>query len=88
MSDLTNELDDGLQVDAVYTDISKAFDKVNHSLLLKKLKSAGVHGTLLDWCQSYLADRSQRVVVCGYESASFGVPSGVPQGSHLGPIFF
>ncbi|CAH0405112.1 unnamed protein product [Chilo suppressalis] len=88
ITDLSEELDRGRQVDAIYTDISKAFDKVNHIILLKKLHSVGVHGSLLNWCRSYLVRRCQKVVACGYESSPFYVPSGVPQGSHLGPIFF
>lgn len=76
------------QVDSVYTDFSKAFDKVNHVKLCTKLASYGIHGNLLRWVQSYLNKRSQLVALKGYVSHPMVVSSGVPQGSHLGPLFF
>lgn len=76
------------QVDSVYTDFSKAFDKVNHYILCKKLASYGIHGNLLRWIESYLTKRSQLVAVRGFVSLPANVTSGVPQGSHLGPLFF
>ncbi|CAG9136268.1 unnamed protein product [Plutella xylostella] len=88
VSDLCQEIDNGSQIDAIYTDFSSAFDKVNHCLLLRKLESFGVYGPFLEWFRSYLDKRTQTVVVRGYESLNYYADSGVPQGSHLGPLLF
>lgn len=82
-------MSNGNEVDAIYSDFSKAFDKVDHCTLLQKLKiTFGIHGSLLKWVQSYLVGRTARVVVNGHSSDTFAPTSGVPQGTHLGPIFF
>lgn len=78
----------GGQVDSVYTDFSKAFDKVSHTQLCIELASCGIHGNLLRWLTSYLDKRSQLVTLRGYTSSPIAVASGVPQGSHLGPLLF
>ncbi|CAB4022590.1 Hypothetical predicted protein, partial [Paramuricea clavata] len=69
----------GNEVDAIYLDFSKAFDKVPHHLLLRKLETLGIRGSLLSWFQSYLTDRQQRVVLHGVCSEWLPVTSGVPQ---------
>jgi hypothetical protein len=81
-------LDDGFSVDAVYTDFSKAFDKICHYTLLCKLWELGIHGDLFRWVKSYVENRTQSVVVSGFASRSKCISSGVPQGSHLGPLLF
>lgn len=88
VSDVVDCMDRGSSVDAVYTDFSKAFDKVDHQILINKLYHSGITGELLDWCASYLVERFSEVVVDGFTSDVFMASSGVPQGSHLGPLFF
>jgi ribonucleases P/MRP protein subunit RPP40 len=81
-------MDKGIQVDVVYTDFEKAFDRVDHVILLHKLLCLGIHGDLLRWIQSSLSNSSQAVVLGGFRSDFVSIPSGVPQGSHLGPLFY
>lgn len=77
-----------LQTDVIYTDFSKAFDTVSHGLLIHKLNLMGFPPGLLRWISSYLSGRTQRVKFKSSLSRVINVSSGVPQGSHLGPILF
>jgi len=80
---LIKTMESGGQTDVIYTDFNKAFDSVNHSVLIAKLRLFGIHDPLLSWFSSYIDDRSQQVKINGFLSDSFLVPSGVPQGGHL-----
>ena len=85
---ITNEIDKGEAVDIVYLDFSKAFDKISHIKLIKKLHAKGVRGKTLQWIKSWLSNRKQKVFVNGKCSGLKNVDSSVPQGSVLGPILF
>ena len=68
-------LDNGGQVDMLYLDMSKAFDRINHKRLILKLSNSGIGGNLLNWFESYLTDRRQRVTVLGVTSSTLPVTS-------------
>jgi len=88
VSTVAQSIINGGQVDTIYTDFSKAFDKVNHRMLIDKLKRIGFTDNLLEWFRSYLKDRTQFVVIGATKSFPIVPTSGVPQGSILGPLLF
>ena len=73
---------------AIFVDIRKAFDTVNHNILLEKLKNIGIRGKAWEWFRSYLTGRKQSVVLEEIRSAEMLITAGVPQGSVLGPLLF
>ena len=85
---VSQALDQRLQVDVVYTDLTKAFDKVNHCILFSKLEKFGICDSLVLLIRSLLTCRQQYVEYSRYRSQIFYVNSGVAQGSNLGPLLF
>ena len=85
---ILESLENGSNVDVVYIDLAKAFDTVDFMVMLQKLKDLGITGNLGRWIHSFLAHRTQTVIVNESRSEPAEVKSGVPQGSVLGPLLF
>lgn len=88
LTDVVSSLERNSVTVSLYLDISKAFDTVDHSILLDKLQKYGFRGTILHWFSSYLSNRNQRVRIGDSLSSPQNISSGVPQGSTLGPLLF
>jgi hypothetical protein len=76
-----NLLDRGKQIDVLYLDMSKAYDKMSHKRLLLRLRDFGFSGNILKWFQSYLQDGRQQTTILEATSSPTPVTSGLPQGS-------
>jgi len=85
---ILKNMDEGKATGAIFLDLKKAFDTINHSLLIQKLKNCGVSGSCLKWFISYLSNRSQCVNIACTLSDYKDVSIGIPQGTILGPLLF
>ena len=88
IDNIMSSIDKGNMVLGVFLDFKKAFDTVNHSILLQKLHRYGIRGIAYKWIENYLSNRLQYVEFDGSESKKSLVKCGVPQGSILGPLLF
>ena len=73
---------------SIFVDLRKAFDSVNHTILLNKLQNYGFTINTINWIQNYLTDRQQKIMVNGMNSTNRSITCGVPQGSIMGPLLF
>ena len=85
---IRKNLDEGNIGCGIFVDLQKAFDTVEHDILLSKLEHYGVPGLANEWFKSYLSNRKQYVLIGGYDYNLADVKFGVPQGSILGPVLF
>ena len=88
LDSIFREINLGRVCGVLFLDLKKAFDSVNHKLLLNKLCNTGLDVTVIDWIASYLSCRSQVCRVNDSTSDALHVSHGVPQGSILGPLLF
>jgi hypothetical protein len=87
-TDIVSLVGKGIQVNAIYTDIRKAFDSIDIPILLNELEYNSISDPILKWFKSYLIDRTQQVKLGSFSSSIINVTSGVPQGGHLSPFLF
>ena len=88
VEEIRQNLDNNCFSCGVFVDLEKAFDTVNHKILLKKLEHYGIRNVANTWFESYLSNRKQFVSLDGNDSNFLEISCGVPQGSILGPLLF
>ena len=85
---IQKQLDAGNYIAGVFVDLKKAFDTVDHNILLEKIDYYGIRAVTKDWFRSYLDNRKQYVTLNRTNSSVKTILTGVPQGSILGPLLF
>ena len=88
VDNISTNIDEGNYSIGFFLDLSKAFDTIDHTILLGKLCRCGIRGVTLNWFKQYLNDRKQFVSYNNTTSVSFKVTCGVPRGFILGPLLF
>ena len=86
--EITKNIDNSIQTNIIILDFAKAFDKVNHSLVIHKFHRYCITGKYKKWINDFLADRQQAIVINGCKFNQIQIRSVVPQGSVLGPCLF
>ena len=86
--EITNATDNKKFAIGTFIDLKKAFDTINHNILITKLEQYGIRGVVLNWVRSYLERRQQFVMMDGFKSECLDIVCGVPQVSVLGPMLF
>ena len=86
--DITNSIENKNTTVGVFLDMSKAFDTIDHNILMKKLYHCGIRGVPNEWIENYLSNRKQYVTINSTNSNMLNIVCGVPQGSILGPLLF
>ena len=88
IENLKTAIDENRITCGIFLDFSKAFDTINHNILLAKMNKYGIRGLPLEWFSSYLKERKQYVKIGNNESSKKTITCGIPQGSTLGPLLF